>query len=75
MTEYDMHVVKHLKSQDAAKTPEFKAVLECDDPKMPKMRLSVKSGNPVLFQEYPLGRPVTVRIEAFAQTKLNTEVP
>lgn len=70
MTEYDMYVKRHLKSQDAAQNPEFQVVLECDDP---KMKLRIKSASTALFQEYPLGHPVTVRIEAYAQTKLSTE--
>ncbi len=65
-----MHVKKHLKSQDAAKNPEFTVVLECGDP---KMKLRIKSASTALFQEYPLGHPVTVRIEAYAQKKLTTE--
>jgi len=67
MTEYDMFVKKHLKSQDAAKNPDFAVVLESEDP---KMKLRIKSSNSALFQEYQLGCPVTVRIEAYAQTML-----
>jgi len=42
-------------------------VLESEDP---KMKLRIKSSNSALFQEYQLGCPVTVRIEAYAQTML-----
>jgi hypothetical protein len=70
MTEYDMYVKKHLRSQDAAKLPESTVVLESKDP---KMRLRIKSPSTALFQEYPLGHPVTVRIEAYAQKKLSME--
>jgi len=62
-----MYVKKHLRSQDATKNPDFAVVLECEDP---KMKLRIKSSNSALFQEYPLGRPVTVGVEAYAQKKL-----
>ena len=68
MTEYDMIVRNHAKNQKAAELPEFKVTLECDSP---KMRLSIKSDSSALFQEYPLGHPVTVKVEAYAQKKLD----
>ena len=68
MTEYDMIVRSHTKSQKAAELPIFKVTLECSDP---KMKLSIKSESSALYQEYPLGHTVTVRIEACAQRKLD----
>ncbi len=63
-----MIVRSHTKSQNAAELPVFKVTLECSDP---KMKLSIKSESSALYQEYPLGHNVTVRIEAYAQKKLD----
>jgi hypothetical protein len=63
-----MIVRSHAKSQNAAELPVFKVTLECSDP---KMKLSIKSESSALYQEYPLGHTVTVRIEAYAQKKID----
>lgn len=71
MTEYDMIVRSHAKSQNAAELPVFKVTSECSDP---KMKLSIKSESSALYQEYPLGHPITIMIEAYAQKKLDKVV-
>ena len=71
MSEYDLMVTNHTESRDAGKLPTFKVTLDSKDP---KMRLSLSSSSNVIFEEYPRGHVITMRLEKCAQTKLS-DVP
>jgi hypothetical protein len=67
LTEYDLVVKNHSISHNAGDLPEYSVMLESDDP---KMRLRLRSGSSAIFQEYPRGHIITMRLEKCAQQKL-----